>query len=337
MLCRVADDIFWMTRYVERAIAVSRLVDVTWHLELDSGHLDDDGAAFWVPLLALGRQGAAHTGDPDPSPRDVRHYLSLDLANPNSMVSCIRSARAAAQRVRESISSEMWEQLNGLYLSLSAPQLARDVEENPNAFYRRVREDAQFFQGLADCTIARDEPWHFGCLGTYLERADNVARLLDLQAHLLTGDVALAADASVRWLAVLRSCGSAEAYAHFYSLRVEPARVLEFLLLNPVFPQSIRFSLDAARSALTQIASDAGTAPASPAVRVMGRLCARLETTAIDEVLEEGLRTFLRDVHRRISDVAEQVTRTYLRDEAAPSRTVGVARAAMIMAQQQQQ
>jgi uncharacterized alpha-E superfamily protein len=337
MLCRVADDIFWMSRYVERAISVSRLVDVTWHLELDSGQLDDDGAAFWVPLLALGREGAAYTGDPDPAPRDVRHYLSLDVANPNSLVSCVRSARAAAQRVRESISSEMWEQINALYLSLSSPGLARDVEENPNLFYRRVREGAQFFQGLADCTIAHDEPWNFVCLGTYLERADNVARLLDLQAHLLTVDVALSADASVRWLAVLRSCGSAEAYARFYSLRVEPARVLEFLLLNPVFPQSIRFSLGAARAALAEIASGARTAPASPAVRVMGRLCARLENTAIDEILEEGLRVFLRDVHRRIADVAEQITRTYLRDEAPPSRLVGVARAAMIMAAQQQQ
>jgi uncharacterized alpha-E superfamily protein len=338
VLCRVADDIFWMSRYVERAISVSRLVDVTWHLELDSGQLDDgDGTAFWMPLLALGRQGDAQIGDPEPSPRDVRHYLSLDLANPNSLVSCVRSARAAAQRVRESISSEMWEQINALYLSLSSSQLARDVDEAPNVFYRRVREGAQFFQGLADRTISHDEPWSFVCLGTYLERGDNVAQLLELQAHLLTADAAVSADAAVRWLAVLRSCGSAEAYARFYSLRVEPARVLEFLLLNPVFPQSIRFSLAAARAALAEIASGAATAPTSPAVRMMGRLCARLETTAIDEVLEEGLAVFLRDLHWRIADVAEQITRTYLRGEAPPSRLVGVARAALIMAAQQQQ
>jgi uncharacterized alpha-E superfamily protein len=338
MLCRVADDILWMSRYVERAIAVSRLVDVTWHLELDSGHIDDShGAALWMPLLALGRQESAVGGDLDPAPRDVRHYLSLDLGNPNSLVACIRSARAAGQRVRESISSEMWEQINALYLSLTSPELARDVEEAPNVFYRRIREGAQFFQGMADSTMAHDEAWNFFCLGLYLERADNVARLLELQAHLLTADVALSADAAVRWLAVLRSCGSAEAYAHFYSLRVEPARVLEFLLLNPVFPQSVRFSLVAARSALAEIASGAGTSPASPAVRVMGRLCARLETTAIDEVLEEGLAVFLRNVHRRIADVAENITRTYLRDEAPRSRLGSVARAAMIMAAQQQQ
>ncbi len=337
MLCRVADDIFWMSRYAERAIAVSRLVDVTWHLELDAGALGDDaGSGFWLPLLALSRPGDALIGDEYPEPRDIRHFLSLDRDNPSSLVSCVRNARAAAQRVRESISSEMWEQINGLYLSLLASQLAREVDEDPHEFYRRVREGAQFFLGLAHCTMAHDEPWHFACLGTYLERADNVARMLELQAHLLNVDITTATDASVRWLAVLRSCGSAEAYARFYSLRVEPARVLEFILLNPVFPQSIRFSLAAARDALAEIAKAAGTPPTSPALRGMGRLCARLETTAIDEVLEEGLPQFLRDVHRSIADVADQITRTYLRDEAPPARLGGVARAAMIIAAQQQ-
>jgi len=338
MLCRVADDIFWMSRYVERAIAVSRLVDVTWHLELDAGTIDDpDGAAFWLPLLALSRPGDALVGDEVPEPRDIRHFLSLDRENASSLISCVRSARAGAQRVRESISSEMWEQINGLYLSTLTAQLAREVDDDPHVFYRRVREGAQFFFGLADCTMAHDEAWHFVCLGAYLERADNVARMLELQAHLLNADITRATDAPVRWLAVLRSCGSAEAYARFYSMRVEPARVLEFLLLNPVFPQSIRFCLAAARNALIEIADAAGTPATHPTLRSMGRLCARLETTAVDEVLEEGLAAFLRDVHWRIADVADLITRTYLRDEGPPARLGSVARAAMIMAAQQQQ
>jgi uncharacterized alpha-E superfamily protein len=326
-----------MSRYVERAIAMSRLVDVTWHLELDAGTADEGEAAFWVPLVTLGRPRVALTGDPEPPPHDVRHYLSLDLDNPNSLVACVRSARSAAQRAREAISSEMWEELNGLYLSLTGPQLSQEVADDPHAFYRLVRERAQFFLGLADCTMAHDEAWHFVSLGTFLERADSVARFLQVQAHLLNVTEAPQPDAAVRWLAVLRSCGSAEAYARYYSLRVEPARVLEFILLNPVFPQSLRFSLVSARAALAEIAAAAGVAAAAPVTRAMGRLCARLETTAIDEVLEEGLTPFLRDVHRRINEVGEQVTRTYLRDEAPPSRLGGVARAAMILASQQQQ
>ena len=129
----------------------------------------------------------------------------------------------------------------------ATPELAAELEDDPHAFYKRVREGAQFFQGLADCTLAHDEAWQFLSLGKYLERADNVARLLDLQApSAASAHARPAGDDTVRWLAVLRSCGSAEAYARYYSLRVEPARVLEFLLLNPVFPQSVRFSLGAA-------------------------------------------------------------------------------------------
>src|SRR5581483_9487790 len=111
MLCRVADDIFWMSRYVERAIAVGRLIDVTWHLELDSGELAESGPGFWMPLLGPAAHDGTRVTDPTSEPRDVRHFLSLDSDNPSSLVPCICSARVAAQHVRDSISSEMWEQI----------------------------------------------------------------------------------------------------------------------------------------------------------------------------------------------------------------------------------
>jgi uncharacterized alpha-E superfamily protein len=232
----------------------------------------------------------------------------------------------------------MWEQLNTLYLSLVDPQLAMRAEEDPHGFYKRVRESAQFFHGLADCTLAHTEPWHFINLGKFLERADNVARLVNLESHLLTGSESRGDD-TVRWLAVLRSCGSSEAYSRYYSLRVDPARVVEFLLLNSVFPQSVRFSLRAAWEALEAIA---GTHPGSadtsnPAVRALGLLHARLEHAAVDEVLEDGLATYLTDVRHQIALVSEHVTRGYLRHEPGPGRLVAVARAAVLMAAQQQQ
>lgn len=337
MLCRVADDMFWASRYVERAIAVGRLIDVTWHLELDAGDLDaDDGGDFWAPLLGpAGADLATLTGEEKPPPRAVRHFLAFDPENPDSLVGCIRRARSAAREVRESISSEMWEHINLLYHSLADPRLAVEAEEDPHTCYKRLREGALFFQGLADSTLAHDEPWHFFSLGKYLERADGVARILNLQAHLLLGQEH--GDDMVRWLAVLRSCGSAEAYARYYSLRVEPARVVEFLLLNPVFPQSVRFCLGAAWEALKGLAEPRvgvgqGT---NPAVRALGRLHARLEHAAVDEILEEGLHAYLTDVERRIGVVSEHVTRGYLRDEPQPGRLVAVARAAMLMAAQQ--
>src|SRR5262249_21846932 len=304
MLCRVAEDIFWMSRYVERAIAVGRLIDVTWHLELDLGEPDSQSSAFWLPLL-----GPVAARDTEASPQDVRNYLAFDVENPDSLVSCIRHARTAARGVRESISSEMWEQLNTLYLSLVDSEYMPQAEDELYAFYRRVREGAQFVQGLADNTLAHDEPWEFINLGKYLERAYNVARVLNLQAHLLhlPLDRAPGGDDTVRWLAMLRSCGCAEAYAHYYSVRVEPARVVEFLLLNPVFPQSVRFSLGAAWNSLRQVAGRGadGHGAESPAVRAMGLLRAKLEHAAVDEVLEEGLEAYLQDVQARIVHVSE--------------------------------
>src|SRR3954468_6105264 len=277
MLCRTAENVFWMSRYVERAVAVARVLEVTWNLELDAGDLAGADVAFWAGLLNAPiddhTDGAAALG---PLARHaIRDYLAFDDDNPNALVSCIRQARTAARGVRESISSEMWEQLNELYLSLIDPLVAEEAAEAPYAFYRRVREGAQFCHGLADCTLARDEPWHFITLGRYLERADNVSRALALEAQLLRGGDGARGDELVRWLVVLRSCGAAEAYSSYYSLRVEPARVVEFLLLNPVFPQSVRFSVSAAWDALRAIAGAYGSSAEGEqdsAMRSLGRL-----------------------------------------------------------------
>jgi len=327
VLSRVADDLYWVSRYVERGIAVSRLVDVTRHLELDAGTED-----FWAPLV----------GAIDLAGDDVRFYLTSDTMNPDSLVSCVRMARTLARGIRESIASEMWEELNTLYGSLATPTTSRAVRGEAISFARLVRERLQSFQGLAESTLARDEPWHFLELGKFVERADDVARVLNRQAHLLVAGSHTAdptgADV-VRWLAVLRTCGSAEAYARFYSLRVEPARLLEFLLLNPIFPQSVRFSLSGACDALDAIAAlrtSTGNDP-GPAVRTLGKARAQVELTAIDEVFDRGLERFLTNIQLLIAQASDELSATYLRDEPVPGRLVGVARATMIMAAQQQQ
>jgi uncharacterized alpha-E superfamily protein len=326
MLSRVADDLYWVARYVERGIAVSRLVDVTRHLELDAGTED-----FWAPLV----------GAIDLAGDDVRFYLTSDTMNPDSLVSCVRSARTLARGIREAMSSEMWEELNSLYGSLATPTIARPRGEAVS-FARLVRERLQSFQGLAESTLARDEPWHFLELGKFVERADDVARVLNRQAHLLAAGSQTKDPTGpdvVRWLAVLRTCGSAEAYARYYSLRVEPARLVEFLLLNPIFPQSVLFSLTGASASLEAIAglrTAAGNDP-GPSVRTLGRARAQVQLTAIDEVFERGLEGFLSNIQLLIAQASEELSATYLRDEPVPGRLVGVERATMLMAAQQQQ
>jgi Uncharacterized protein conserved in bacteria len=329
MLSRVADDLYWVSRYVERGIAVSRLVDVTRHLELDAGTED-----FWAPLV----------GAIDLAGDDVRFYLTSDTMNPDSLVSCVRLARTLARGIREAISSEMWEELNTLYGSLATPTTttSRQVRGEAVSFARLVRERLQSFQGLAESTLARDEPWHFLELGKYVERADDVARVLNRQSHLLAAGIR-AADPTgpdvVRWLAVLRTCGSAEAYARYYSLRVEPARLLEFLLLNPIFPQSVRFSLASACAALDAVATlrSAAGNEAGPAVRTLGWARAQVELTDALERAGGVAEHQLAHDELLIAQASDELSATYLRDQPVPGRLVGVERATMLMAAQQQQ
>jgi uncharacterized alpha-E superfamily protein len=336
MLCRVAENLFWMGRYVERAIATVRLIDVTAHLELDAGEADQREVDFWRPLLGKGGRAESLL----PAVVDVRHHLAFSRDNPNSLVSCIHAARSAARGIRDSISSEMWEALNREYLAAADTQLPTTVAQDAHGFFKGILEGLLLAQGLADCTLTRDEAWQFITLGKYLERADSVTRVLTLQAHLLlSGSASRAGDDLVRWLAVLRSCGSAEAYARYYSLRIEPPRVLEFLLLNPVFPQSVRFSLHEARCALSEVAGRRAVASESSprAVRVLGLLTAQLEHAAIDDILQAGLHEYLTDVQARIAATSTHLGHTYFRPELEPAgRHMALARAAQIMAAQQQ-
>jgi uncharacterized alpha-E superfamily protein len=347
MLCRVAEDVLWMSRYVERSLAVGRLIEVSQHLEFDEHDDPARRAARWAPLLAPRPNDGplpsllVEVAEEREAARTVRQWLAFHKDNPRSIVACIDRARTAARQVRERISSEMWESLNSLHLFLSNPALPAVAERNPHAFFQRVRNEAQLIQGLADATLAHDECWYFVRLGTFLERADNVAHTLALQAHLLR-DVGRNEADMVRWISVLRSCGAAEGYARYYSLRVEPARVVEFLLLNPQFPQSVRFSLQQAWKALRALSADdvSSSAPrhsATAATRALGLLTAQLEHAAVDEIIESGLQEYLNDVQRDLARVTDHVTRIYLRDEPHEGRLVGVARAIRLMAEQQQQ
>src|SRR5919206_3385632 len=183
MLCRVAENLFWLGRYLERAIATVRLIDVTAHLELDAGEAEEREVNFWTPLLGAGL--LQDTQQSVPLVPDVRHHLAFSRSNPNSLVSCIHAARAAARGIRDSISSEMWEALNREYLEVADAQLPTIVGQDTHAFFKRVQEGLLLAQGLGDATLARDEGWQFIRLGKYLERADCVTRVLSLEAHLL--------------------------------------------------------------------------------------------------------------------------------------------------------
>ena len=239
MLSRVADNLYWMARYLERAQHTARLLDVTLDLVPDRSA----GAVTrsWEKLFA-----SLHLTIPEGLPlkgRPITQMLALDAESDPSIVHHIASARDNARQVRELISSEMWEQINRLYLDLQKASMDR-VWAAPHEFFHAVKQGAHLFQGITDSTMDRGEGWHFIQLGQYIERAGNVAGLLS--AHLAdeAAGEALphASDLYLEWLGLLRSCTAFEAYCKVYSADLRFEEIAEFLLLNDSFPFSINFA-----------------------------------------------------------------------------------------------
>ncbi len=280
MLSRIAESLYWIGRYVERAEDTARITDVNYHHTLGMGASPEDEVRReqqWRALLAIvGDEQRFRDTYGDVSEDSVPAYLTFDTANPNSIISCVALAREQAGAMRHEIASEMWEALNRFHLRL---QQRRDDQspgsgmENAHAFYRSVVEFSHLFQGVTDSTMPREEGWYFLQAGKFLERAEKTARALDVKFHLLVADattdvpvsgprfVAAARDVDFedvpgdphQWLAVLRSLSAYEAYHKLYRSAVRPRSVIEMLILSPVFPRSIRFAIGEVEASLAAI------------------------------------------------------------------------------------
>jgi uncharacterized alpha-E superfamily protein len=310
MLSRVANALFWMSRYLERAEHVARLVDVGFHLELDlHGVMTGPPEMYWTSLVAILQQHVpAHTEGASPQ-APITRWLMLDLDNPSSIMSCIHRARNNARSIRGAISSEMWRALNKLYWELCDTELASQAAESPGDFCQAVAAGSHLFQGVCDATMTHDEGWQFMQLGKQLERADKIARILDIKYHLLQEltDPADQPLANLQWAGVLHSCLAYEAYQRLYISRVEPARVVEFLLLHPDFPRSVRFCLEHAALALRAIQGEGDT----QADRLLGRVLSELRYGDLADILQGNFHAFLDGVLVRCNHVSKAVQEQY--------------------------
>ncbi|HWE62097.1 MAG TPA: alpha-E domain-containing protein [Chloroflexota bacterium] len=336
MLSRVAENILWMSRYVERAENTARIIDVNFRLLLDSGAIVDHAAA-WEPLVSLVPQTRVlfDTLYPAVTASNVCRFMTFDNKNPNSIVSTVAYARECARGIRESLSSEMWEQLNTLYLRVTGPEAATAWAASPHAFYRQVQYGSQHFQGTTDATMPHDEGWHFMQVGKYLERADNATRILDSK-HQLLGTGAGTVEA-VQLFAVLKSCSAYEAFRrHQVGALVTPREVVQFLLLDPYFPRSVLFCIHAAWSALRAIGGAHTRAVSNAVERALGLLQAQLEYAELEEVLAD-LQGYVDALQRHINRVGEHLQRVYLYSLVHPVVTTAEGRVAQVMAEQQQQ
>lgn len=315
MLSRVADALFWMSRYLERAEHVARLLDVCFHLELDlRGVVSGPHEMHWTSLAAILQQHIPAHGHSANSPQaQISHWLTFDLNNHISIMACVSRARYNARSVRGTINSEVWQELNKLYWKLCDPEFGNQARESPHDFYQAVEFGSHQFQGVCDATLTHDEGWQFIQLGKFLERADKTIRILDIKYHLLQeldnpADLPLS---NLQWAAVLRSCRAYEAFQRLYVGRVEPERVVEFLLLDPHFPRSVLFCLESAAEALAAITGSADARDGREADRILGRVRSDLKYCELDEVLAGDFHEFLGGILDRCAAAGHALQERY--------------------------
>ncbi|MFO1484750.1 MAG: alpha-E domain-containing protein [Verrucomicrobiaceae bacterium] len=312
MLSRVADSIYWMARYVERAENLSRLLLSTQDLLLDAGAEGLDEEQFWRPILATtGDEEAYATVHKKIKGRDVAAFVALRPENPNSILNSIRAARENARTVRDQISDEIWECLNGLRLFVESGE-GRSTYRNQNAaFYERVLRRSYQFQGIADSTTPRGEVWHFLRLGTCLERADQMSRLLDTCSAISIEMPPHPQSRPLRWAALLRSCSAWHAFQAQHS-KLDPKKIIEYLLLDETFPRSVACCVVELHQTLQRLCG-IGSLHRMPApVRCAGRLRSDLAYTTVDEVLATGLHEYIDTLQTRLNDIGTAIFQTFV-------------------------
>ena len=318
MLSRVADSLYWMSRYLERAEHATRLLEVNLNLMLDESATNAERRWERV-LLALGKpKDIKWEGDP----YALVQTLTFDTEYKGSILSCIISARENSRHVREQISTEQWDRLNRLFLQVTRPQLQSDLEaearmtgnDMPTEFLAQVMEAVHQFQGVTDSTMSHGEGWQFIQVGRYIERASATAILLEAYHEDLWSltDRIPEANEYLSWMGLLRSATAFEAYCKVYTADLTPDQIMEFLLLDPEFPHSLRFSIDSLQNALEAIHGDAGKARAEPLRRLAGRLQASLNYSSVDEILNGDVTAYLRNIQAECLGIHEKIYELYV-------------------------
>jgi uncharacterized alpha-E superfamily protein len=292
MLSRVANSIYWLSRYMERADNVARFIDVNLQMMLD---LPSGSNEQWQPLVSISGDDAVFTERYRAPTRDnVIKFLTFDAENPNSIIYCLRAARENARTVRESISPEMWEQVNTCYLMVNAVAADRLLMVSPSGFFSEIKKASQLFHGITDATMSHGESWHFYRMGRLLERADKTSRLLDVKYYILLPSLNAVGTPldDIQWAAVLRSASALEMYRKRHG-HIAPDQITEFLVLDHEFPRSIHYCLTIANDSLHAISGTPVGMYRNSAEQRLGQLRADLAYTDIKQIIERGLHEFL--------------------------------------------
>lgn len=314
MLSRVADSLYWLGRYIERAENNSRILDVNLQLTLDMDHADYDEERDWSPILAtLEDRKLFNEHHPAVTADAVCEFVTFARENPNSISSAVARARENARTVREYISSEMWERINSLYLFINSVGARQMFAGSAIDFYRHVVDYSHQIHGTTDATLNHGEGWNFLQLGKYLERGDSASRILDLKYHILlpTGEKVGGDVDTLQWIAVLKSCSAFEAYRKIHTGSVTPWSVAEFIILHDRFPRSIRFCVKNVVKSLHALSDSDPATYSNEAERLAGQLKSDLSYATIKDIFEFGLHQYLDKIQVRLCEIAGAMYETY--------------------------
>lgn len=299
-----------MSRYIERAENVARFIAVNLNLNLD---LPGDVGQQWMPLVVTsGDREQFETRYGTPSKHNVIRFLTFDRNNPNSITSCLRAARENARAVRESISSEMWEHINRFYLFMRESGAEQAALEESYDFFEQIRVAGQQFMGVTDATMTHGEGWHFCRLGRSLERADKTSRILDVKYFILLpspDDVGTPYD-DIQWSALLRSASALEMYRQRHG-QIQPASVVQFLILDREFPRAVLYCLTKANESLHAISGSGLGGFANRPEQQLGQLRSELAYASAPQIIERGLHEFVDDLQLRLNGVGRAIHETF--------------------------
>ncbi|MBV8209872.1 MAG: alpha-E domain-containing protein [Burkholderiaceae bacterium] len=319
MLSRTADQLFWMARYIERAENTARMLDV--HVTTSLLPMPRETAERgWSAVLGISElQPAFDARFGKLTASDVLDFMVRDSDNPSSIARCLQAARENARAVRGTLTTEVWETHNDTWLQLQQHLQGRPWERDPREFFEWVKFRSHLSRGVTIGTMLKDEAYYFVRLGTFLERSDNTARILDIKFHGLSeAAVSLLSERDATeeqpyldfyyWAAVLRSVSAFEIYRKVYRDVITPARVAELLMLRADMPRSLLASLNEVCSNLEQVRND----QSAETSRRAGLLRAELLYGRIDDILDTGLHLFLTSFLKRVNDLGQRISRDFL-------------------------
>lgn len=310
MLSRTADHLYWMARYTERAENLARMLDVNSRMSLLPQGAEVVERGWIATLTIIGLMDAFRQRYDSVTSSNVIEFMAFDLDNPLSICSCLRAARENARAVRGTLTSEIWETLNATWLEMRVASLRSSSEAEVGNFFEWVKYRSHLARGVIQGTMLRDEAWNFTWLGTYLERADSTARILDVKYHLLLphGEQAGGAADYYQWSALLHSVSAFEIYRRVYRDLITPRRVAELLILRDDMPRSLRRCVSQVHMNLQSVRNS----QSSETERRAGELQASLHFGRIESVLEIGLHEYLVRFMGKVSDLGDRVSRDFL-------------------------